>query len=123
QLFYNCISNECKNIVNEKTPATNSENLTVKLQLTEVLLEDITGFLLISRAMPQSITNAFLENFQMLSSKAKYTPQNLKDITLYKDKAIPYLLQENEENMHIFTMFISKNAKRSNKALEIILMQ
>ncbi len=110
--FYACTLNECWNIINEKTPATNSSGLVINIEFKEVALIELSNFLLISRAMPQSITNTFLQNFQKLSSKAGYVPQNLEDITLYKDKTIPYLLQKNNDNIEQLYEVYSTQCKK-----------
>jgi hypothetical protein len=96
--YYEAILNECRNITNKKTPAFGmTEEMSIKLEYQGAEFSEIqNGALLFSRAMPQSLTAIFLKNFRTLQTKFQ-TIQNMEEIVLYKDKVIPFLLQNNEE--------------------------
>lgn len=111
ETFYQSMINECHNIVQGKTPATNAEGLGIKLSLTDTLLSHYHNFLLLSRAMPQSISGAFLANFNILAQQAQHVAQSMEEIALYKDKAIPYLLQSNEANIKQLYKIYSADCK------------
>ncbi|MFT4967070.1 MAG: hypothetical protein ACI9CD_000065 [Candidatus Deianiraeaceae bacterium] len=105
--FYEAMVQEWENILNKKTPSYSCERLKVNLELHEVSLFNVQNFLLISRVMPQSLTQQFLYNFNTLKKIAKASIQNMEDICLYKDKVIPYLLQKN--NIHNIQTIYSNN--------------
>jgi len=76
--------------------------------------------ILLSRAMPQSLTEQFLLNFQKLKEFAEIAPQNMAEICLYKDKAIPYLLQNNPKNLSlIYEKYSQKLVKFKNEITKV----
>lgn len=99
ELYYNIMQLECENIINRKTPSTSGEDFIITLKLQEKSLKSVSKYLLISRAMPQSINKIFQKNFEILAQNAVKIPQNMEHIYLYKDKVIPYLLQKNNDNI------------------------
>ncbi len=94
-----CIFQEYQNIIQNLPPSSGQiEDLLGKIIVSPIEnIKDIS--LLISRAMPQSLTDDFLVQFNQLAQISQIVPQNMEDICLYKDKVIPYLLQNNHENV------------------------
>ena len=92
---------EYKNVCNGSVPSNGVDiGLFVEFDLQSCILNDVMDFdVLFSRAMPQSLTKVFLQNFEFLARKARVVPQDMRNICLYKDKVIPYLLQEDEERI------------------------
>ena len=92
------IFQEYQNIIHNLPPAFGkNEGLLGKIVATPTEIANIG--LLISRVMPQSLTDAFLSDFENLAKISENTPQNMGKICLYKDKVIPYLLQDNSQNI------------------------
>jgi hypothetical protein len=110
--FYESITLECCNIRNGKTPSTGADGLKVNLKVKKTNLSKVKDFLLLSRAMPQSITREFLRNFSNLGQNAFHVPQNMNEIYLYKDKVIPYLLQKNNDNLEMLYSTYSSETKK-----------
>ncbi len=107
-----CIFQEYQNIVRNLPPSMGeNERLLGKIIVSPIdEVSDIS--LLISRVMPQSLTHEFLAEFNKLAQISQNVPQNMEDICLYKDKVIPYLLQNNEENIAILYATYSPLAEK-----------
>lgn len=116
QNYHDAILNECRNIINKKTPGFRMDStMRVSFEYDSISSLDLHSNaknaikpLLISRAMPQSLTKNFLKNFSFLAKNTE-TIQNMPEICLYKDKAIPFLLQKDKQNIADFYKIYGKN--------------
>lgn len=89
--YLEAMANEAENILLGRTPDFEGRNVKIKLETFSVSF--VGSDLLLSRVMPQSLTPQFVKYFNVLAKKCKKTVQNIENICLYKDKVIPYLLQ------------------------------
>jgi hypothetical protein len=110
------IFQEYQNIINNLPPSFGAKDgLLGKVVVTPIKITEIS--LLISRVMPQSLTNEFLSSFENLATISKNTPQNMQNICLYKDKVIPYLLQNNAKNIEAIYKNYSPQVSQFQKQL------
>jgi|GEM_PF-5914508 len=112
------IFQEYQNIIHNLPPSFGkNEELLGKIVATSIEITEIS--LLISRVMPQSLTDKFLSDFENLAKISKNTPQNMQNICLYKDKVIPYLLQNNAKNIEtIYENYSSKVSQFQKQLLK-----
>jgi hypothetical protein len=110
------IFQEYQNIIHNLPPSFGKiEGLLGKIVVTPIVVNEIS--LLISRVMPQSLTDEFLSDFENLAKISQNTPQSMGNICLYKDKVIPYLLQKNANNIHTIYENYSPQVSQFQKQL------